>query len=110
ACITAEDLAEAAEVPGGLDEYRPTAWFSRLERISGWNAQASLPKSDVLAIVSGSAFLFEKQTTTPDVDAEIERLTDILSTAGHGIGERWVGGFGEASFCYDFHYEFRYED
>ena len=73
-------------------------------QLSGWNAQAQLPKSDTWAIAPGSAFLF-KRKYEGDPDAEFERLAQILAKAEEGIGERWEEGLGEAVFCDDFHIE-----
>jgi len=109
AYITAEDIAEAAGEPGALRRYElAPRWFSRLATISGWNAQASLPKSDITAISPGSAFLFQTTVSEREIQDERARLADILERASAGLGERWAEGFGEVSFQDNFHWEFRH--
>jgi hypothetical protein len=100
--IEAEDIAEAAGEPGALAGYEPDARYARMMQLSGWNAQASLPKSDLWAIAPGSAFLFKREYKG-DRDAEIDRLARLLTKAEAGIGERWEEGLGEAVFCDEFH-------
>ena len=75
-------------------------------QLSGWNAQAQLPKSDIWAIAPGSAFLFARPFSG-DRDKEIERLARVLEKAEDGIGERWEEGLGEAVFCDEFHVQQR---
>lgn len=106
--LTAEDIGEAAGEPtGSLAGYALINWFSRFITVSGWNAQARLPKPDVRAIAPGSAFVFCREVTAESKGAELDRLEDVLSRARRGIGERWEEGFGEASFCDEIHYALR---
>jgi hypothetical protein len=103
--LTPGDIGEAAGLPpSDLSDYTLADWFSRSITISGWNAQAGLPKSDVLAISPGSAFLF-RRTWGSGVDRqqEYERLAAIFAKAATGIGERWAEGYGGAHFCDEIH-------
>jgi hypothetical protein len=108
--ITPSDIAEAAgRDAGDLADYALADWFSRLISISGWNAQAGLPKSDVLAIAPGSAFLFLRSTTGTVTESarrqEYDRLAAIFVPAAHGIGEKWAEGYGECRFCDPLHWK-----
>ena len=106
--LEAEDIAAAAAQPGALKGFDRVRWYSRQMIISGWNAQAGLPKSDILAIAPGSAFLFEKAISPSEVEGEVATLAAVLSQAGYGVGERWAEGFGEIWFQDKFHWEYRY--
>lgn len=104
AYLTREDIEQAAGEPGALDEYDLENWHSRLATISGWNAQAGLPKTDIVAIARGSTFLFCRKRENLDVEAEIEKLGRVLDKASVGLGEKWEEGYGEAEFCQELHY------
>ncbi len=99
--LSARDIEDAAGEPGSLTGYELAPCYSRTTVLSGWNAQARLPKSDTPAIAAGSAFLFRKHVA--DRNAEIDRLVRLLGKAQDGIGERWEEGLGEAVFCHSFH-------
>jgi hypothetical protein len=105
--LTVGDIEEAASEPGALDGYELRAWFSQSTSLSGWNAQAGIPKGDISAIASGSAFAFVGSVLPEDRHTEMDRLAGILDRASVGIGERWEEGFGEAVFCDEFHCRFR---
>lgn len=102
--LTTGDIEEAAGAPEGfLEGYRLEAWYSRMVTISGWNAQAGLPRGDEAAIAAGAAFLFAKIVEASQRDAEIQRLAGWLGQAERGIGERLEEGCGEAVVCDEFH-------
>lgn len=105
--LASKDIAEAAGLPpGDLADYTLADWFSRSTIISGWNAQAGLPKSDMLAISPGSAFLFQRTWAEGgDRQQEYERLAAVFAKAAAGIGERWAEGYGGAHFCDGIHCE-----
>jgi hypothetical protein len=108
--LTRSDIAEAAGRDAvELADYTLVDWFSRLIPISGWNAQAGLPKSDVLAIAPGSAFLFLRTIAGTVDDAirrqEYDRLGAIFAAAAPGIGEKWAEGYGKARFCDSIHWK-----
>lgn len=104
-CLCAKDIEDAAGEPGSLTGYDLAACYSRMTTLSGWNAQAQLPKADVWAICAGSAFLFKKSVN--EIEGELNRLAGVLAKAESGIGERWEEGLGEAVFCHRFHVERR---
>jgi hypothetical protein len=106
--LEAEDISAAGGQSGALKGFDLVRSFCRLVTISGWNSQASLPKSDVVAIAPGSAFLFEKAFAPGEREGELARVAGVLEKAVHGIGERWADGFGEVSFQDKFHWEHRY--
>jgi len=102
--LTPADISEAAGEPANaLETFTLVDWFSSLTTIGGWNAQAGLPKSDILAITPGSAFLFTAPIRPEHRPAELQRLARLLTAAAAGIGERWAEGFGEVCFCHPVH-------
>ena len=52
----------------------------------------------------GSAFLFSRDATDLDRDAEYARVARVLGMAEDwGVGERCAEGFGEVVVCHEFH-------
>jgi len=106
--LTPADIAEAAGRPASeLTDYELADWHSRFVAIGGWNAQAGLPKSEVLAIAPGSAFLFRRNLGSASRAEEYNRLAAILGDAAEGIGEKWAEGYGQARFCDSIHWKER---
>ena len=68
-----------------LGDYCVWASYSRTVRISGWNAQAQLPKPDIEAIAPGSCFLFGRKLTPGEAPAEMDRLAAILARHAAGL-------------------------
>jgi hypothetical protein len=79
--VSVADIEEAAGLKAGdLSDYSLKTWFSRLIPISGWNAQAMLPKPDVLAMEAGSAFVFVREI---DELRHSREMTRVICRAPH---------------------------
>jgi hypothetical protein len=93
-----------ADIDPGLAGYTLKAAYSRMTTLSGWNAQAGLPKPDIAAIAPGACFLFAKEVARSEKTGELDRLAGVLAPYGKSLGEYWEEGLGEVEYCSPFHF------
>lgn len=78
--------------------------FTDTHIVSGWNAALRMPKSEVIAVRMGAAFLYSVEGI--DEQSLIEKLKTLEA---RGLGARRTEGFGRVKICDPFHVEARKE-
>jgi len=75
------------------------SWFSSSTSIGGWHAAAGMPRTEVIAVSTGSCFAYATDDTV-----DVEALADwALRIETDGIGGRREEGFGEVVVCHSLH-------
>ncbi|HZO72938.1 MAG TPA: RAMP superfamily CRISPR-associated protein [Ktedonobacteraceae bacterium] len=89
--------AGLSELPA--DQFRLLYQSASVRRVTGWNDLWGTPRTNELAIETGSVFLFESQLPQKDVELA------LFSIESEGIGQRRAEGFGRVCVSDPFHLE-----
>lgn len=95
--ITAATLADLVAIP--RDRFECIYQAASVQRVTGWNDLWGTPRTQEIAIESGSVFLFAFKT-----DGARHDLYETLFRLEHeGVGERRAEGFGRVCISDPFH-------
>lgn len=93
--INEEALAELLKLPA--DQFSLLYQSASVRRVTGWNEIWGTPRTNEIAIETGSVFLFESRLPQEDVEQV------LFSIESEGIGQRRAEGFGRVCVSDPFH-------
>jgi CRISPR-associated Csx10 family RAMP protein len=94
--IDASYLREVWQLPGAELVYH----HNGIRRVMGWQSLLRIPKSDEVAIMMGSVFLFGFSAPLDE-----QKIATFLRLQNQGIGARRREGFGRVMVASPFHWE-----
>ncbi len=95
--INEEALGELLHLPA--DQFDLIYQSASTRRVTGWNDLWGTPRTNEIAIETGSVFLFESRLSQKDVEKALSKIES------EGIGQRRAEGFGRVCVSDPFHLE-----